>query len=416
MGLIGIVGGGVVGLCAGLDLLEAGHGVVLVDDDPRAQAPSWGNAGHVATEQVEPLASLESLRSVPGRLFTRGGPLAFPPGAIARWMPFGMRLLAASAPARFRAGCAAMRPLMAQALPAWQARVEAIGEPGLLRNDGHFVLWQDAAAAQAGQAAWEAADTGTATVRAATAPDLARLSALTTRPVAGAVHFSGTAQIADLGELRAALRAAFVRSGGTLVDEKAALVPDRDRKRIVRIAGRAPVLDAVDRVLVCAGIRSRALMEGLGHAVPMIAERGYHVRAKVEDGGWPADMPPVVFEERGMIVTRYRTCVQAASFVELGDPDAPADPRKWERLETHIAQLGLPVAGPFARWMGCRPTLPDYLPAIGRSARLDNLFYAFGHQHLGLTLAPITARLVADMIGDKAQANTLAPFDLARFA
>jgi D-amino-acid dehydrogenase len=55
-----------------------------------------------------------------------------------------------------------------------------------------------------------------------------------------------------------------------------------------------------------------------------------------------------------------------------------ADPRKWERLETHIAQLGLPVAGPFARWMGCRPTLPDYLPAIGRSARLDNLFYAFG--------------------------------------
>ncbi|HIQ17816.1 MAG TPA: FAD-dependent oxidoreductase, partial [Novosphingobium capsulatum] len=111
VGLIGIVGGGVVGLCAGLDLLEAGHGVVLVDDDPRAQAPSWGNAGHVATEQVEPLASLESLRSVPGRLFTRGGPLAFPPGAIARWMPFGMRLLAASAPARFRSGCAAMRPL-----------------------------------------------------------------------------------------------------------------------------------------------------------------------------------------------------------------------------------------------------------------------------------------------------------------
>jgi D-amino-acid dehydrogenase len=66
--------------------------------------------------------------------------------------------------------------------------------------------------------------------------------------------------------------------------------------------------------------------------------------------------------------------------------------------------------------MGCRPTLPDYLPAIGRSARLDNLFYAFGHQHLGLTLAPITARLVADMIEDTAQAGTLAPFDLARFA
>jgi D-amino-acid dehydrogenase len=174
-------------------------------------------------------------------------------------MPFGMRLLAASAPARFRAGCAAMRPLMAQALPAWQARAEAIGEPGLLRNDGHFVLWQDAAAAQAGQAAWEAADTGTATVRAATAPDLARLSALTTRPVGRGARARPRLPIwANCAALRAGLRAQRRNTGRRKGGARSRQGSQADRAdRRARL-----VLDAVDRVLVCAGIRSRALMEG----------------------------------------------------------------------------------------------------------------------------------------------------------
>lgn len=116
-----------------------------------------------------------------------------------------------------------------------------------------------------------------------------------------------------------------------------------------------------------------------------------------------------------MIVTPYGDTVQAASFVELGEIDAPADPRKWERLEAHVAELGLPMHGPFTRWMGARPTLPDYLPAIGRSRRVPNLLYAFGHQHLGLTLAPITAELVTALAGETEPHIDITPFDLERF-
>lgn len=116
-----------------------------------------------------------------------------------------------------------------------------------------------------------------------------------------------------------------------------------------------------------------------------------------------------------MIVTRYANVVQAASFVEFGRVDAPPDPRKWERLESHVRALGLAMAPPFTRWMGARPTLPDYLPAIGRSRRAPNLIYAFGHQHLGLTLAPITAELIAALVDERPPAIDLTPFDLTRF-
>ncbi|WP_243652755.1 FAD-binding oxidoreductase [Novosphingobium sp. PhB165] len=404
-----VVGGGVVGLSVGIELLDAGEAVTLIDDDGAAgnsaQAASWGNAGHIAVEQVEPLASMEMVRALPGRLFLRGGPLAFPPAAMAAWMPFGLRLLAASAPSRFRKGCAALRPLMDGAMPAWVALAERIGAPDLLRQDGHFVLWSDPRKAQAGKAAWESADTGPARVEAASPAEREALGKLGVFPVAGAVRFSGSGQIADLTALRDALRAAFAARGGMIVGARA----------VVRQAGGKVAVEGVeaDRVVISAGVRSRGIMEALGHKAPMIAERGYHIRA--DAAGWPEDMPPVVFEERSMIVTRYRDCLQAASFVELGTVDAPADPRKWERLEQHVAELGLPVSGPFRRWMGCRPTLPDYLPAIGRSAKADNLYYAFGHQHLGLTLAPITGKLVAAMMAGEQPAVPLESFDIRRF-
>ncbi|SEJ24164.1 D-amino-acid dehydrogenase [Sphingobium sp. AP50] len=406
MGRIAIIGGGVVGLSTGIALLDAGQAVVLVDDDADGQAASWGNAGHIAVEQVAPLASLSLLRSVPGRLFAWGGALDFPLSAIGAWLPFGLRLMAAARPAQFRHGSDVLRGLLEQAMPAWTDLATRIGAPDMVRQEGHYVVWHGADAAAAGRKGWEAADTGIARVHDVSQAELAGLSQLGAQPIAGAIRFSGSGQIADLVLLRQALRTAFLAQGGEIVGRRATM--RRSGRRI-----EVPGVEA-DRILVCAGVHSRALMEAVEHKVPMIAERGYHIRADAAD--WPAEMPPIVYEERSMIVTRYRNSVQAASFVELGRIDAQADPRKWERLEGHVAELGLPMRGPFTRWMGCRPTLPDYLPAIGRSQKADNLFYAFGHQHLGLTLAPITARLMTGLVTGAEPAVSVAPFDLTRYA
>ncbi|MCJ2185766.1 NAD(P)/FAD-dependent oxidoreductase [Novosphingobium beihaiensis] len=403
---VAVAGGGVTGLCCALELLDAGHGVTLIDNDPDGLAASWGNAGHIAAEQVEPLASVKTLRSFPQRLFLRGGALALPPSGISAWLPFSLRLIAASRPARFRKGADALRALLGAAMPAWldlAARVEA---EDLVRQDGHLVAWMDGQAARKGTAAWIAGDTGSVEVSPATAGDLEVLGRLCGRPVGGAARFAGSGQIADLGALRLALRTAVEARGGEIVAGEA----------VVRGTGGKAQVEGVeaDAVVVCAGVRSGGIMAGLGHKVPIVAERGYHIRA--EAPLWPEDLPPVAFEERATIVTRFRDCVQAASFVEFSHADAPPDPRKWERLERHVAELGLPVKGPFRRWMGCRPTLPDYLPAIGRSQRLGNLFYAFGHQHLGLTLAPVTGGLIRALVTGEEPAMPVAPFDVERFA
>jgi D-amino-acid dehydrogenase len=395
----------VVGLACGLALARAGHRVTLLEPDADRAAASWGNAGHIATEQVAPLASPAAVRSAPRRLFVRGGALDLPLGRIADWLPFAVRLVGRSTPARFAAGSVALGGLLRESMPAWERLTASIDAPHLLAQDGHLVAWESVATAQAGRAAWAAADTGTASFRDADAGELAAIGAVTQAPVAGAIRFSGSGQIRDLAALAAALERAFLRAGGRILREQA-------RLSIINGVALVPGHPA-SMVLVAAGIGSRALMEATDHRTPMVAERGYHIRAAADH--WPANLPPLVFEDRSMIVTRYADCVQAASFVELNAPDAPPDPRKWERLEAHVRALGLPITGPFRRWMGVRPTLPDYLPAIGRSHRARNLLYAFGHQHLGLTLAPITAELVAALARGEAPAVDLTPFDLDRF-
>ncbi|WP_342666983.1 FAD-binding oxidoreductase [Sphingomonas taxi] len=402
---VAILGGGVVGLSAAVTLARAGHAVTVIDRDADRQAPSWNNAGHIAVEQVAPLASPASVASAWRRRFAAGGALDLPPAMARDWLRFLPRYLAASRPSRFRHGSAALGGLLATAMPAWRRLVAAIDAPALLREDGHLVVWNDRHSAARGAAAWRAADIGVATIADAGPDDRARIAAVAAVPVAGAIRFTGSGQIGDLAALAAALEAALIAAGGRIV-RAAATLTVRD--------GRAAVAGhAADLVVVAAGIGSAPLVAAAGHVAPLIAERGYHIRAAAD--AWPADCPPLVFEDRSMIVTRYAGHVQASGFVEFGNAAAPPDPRKWQRLEAQVQALGLAMRPPFTRWMGARPTLPDYLPAIGRSTRAPNLLYAFGHQHLGLTLAATTGEIVAALVADQPAPIDLAPFSLNRF-
>ena len=406
-----VIGGGLVGLSCALQLQLSGMRTTVVDPATTRRSASWGNAGHLAIEQVEPLASQKTLRSFPQRLFSRGGALSLPPRDFATWLPFALRFIRSSAPGRFAAGTQALRPLLAAAIPAWRQLAKTAGAQHLIAEAGHFVVWETPAAATAGRAAWRAVDIGTASWRDATAEEIAVLSAQMSRPLAGAIRFQGTGQIIDLGELAACLSKHLMHAGGS---QRAARV----QRLIADGSNAAALLDggevlSADVVVIAAGVASGTLLRSLGYHVPIIAERGYHIQSATAD--WPAGLPPVVFEQRSMIVTPFRSGLRAASFVEFARAQSPADPRKWARLRSHVAELGLPFREPCSEWFGARPTLPDYLPALGRSRRAANLLYAFGHQHLGLTLAAITGELIAALARRESTTIDVTPFDLERF-
>ena len=400
-----VVGGGIVGSCAALAIARAGLGVRHVaPDDP--EPASWGNAGHLATEHVEPLASLKLVRTLPRRLFSRGGPVAFVPRDVAAWLPWSLRLLAASAPGRFRAGTAALATLTADAIPAWR-RLLGPDADALIREQGHLVVWEGRDAQERGMAALARSATGATTYAPAGARDRAALATQLQLTAFGAARFTGTGQVTDPGLLLRRVRRFADEAGVERIARHARSVQGGARPGVVLDDGTRIAADAV---LVAAGVWSAPLLRAAGIPAPLIAERGYHVG--FDRPGWPMDLPPLVLDDRAVVVTRFGDRMRATSFVEFGRPQTPPDPRKWDRLEHHLREVGLLDGGCVTRWMGCRPTLPDYLPGIGGD-EVAGLYYAVGHAHLGLTLAARTGEIVRDMIAGQAPPPPI--FALARF-
>ncbi len=395
---VAVIGGGVVGMCTALALQERGLSVCVADPHEMSRQASWGNAGRIAVESSEPPASMATLAALPQSLFCGGGPVALPPRSIGTWLPFGLRVLAASTPRRTARGREALGSLLSMAVPAWRKRLQAIGASHLLVESGHYSVWESGERSAKGRAAWQR-NSGSCTVAELDAAEWKTLQNALRVRVADALKFSGSASIVDLTELYTATRAAVTKRGGRFVGPFASI---------------AAASCVADSIVVAAGVGSAKLLVPLGYTVPLIAERGYHLEQ--QDASWPAALPPIMFEDRSIAVTRFRNALRMTSFVELTTVDAPPDARKWKRLRRHAAELGLPMDRKATEWMGSRPTLPDYQPAIGQSRRQGGLYYAFGHQHLGLTLGALTGELVAELVAEGRSRVDLGAFDLDRFA
>lgn len=400
-----------IGAACALRLQSAGFAVTLIDPGDQRRAASFGNAGHIATEQVSPWASWRNLRTFPGRLFGVGGALDFRWRDIGAWAPWSIRFLAACRSEAFLRGEHALTGLLADAMPAWRRLAHLAGRPDIIRANGHNVVWMTSRGADAGRSSWERAKTGVAEFRAMTPDELDRYAPVVRAPPVAGLSFSGTGQVSEPQAARDALLNAFVQAGGETQQGSIAGL-SAGRHVIARRSGGG--VHESDAVVVCAGAWSARLMGAFDVRAPLIGERGYSVQSRTH--AWPADLPPTVFEERSVIVSRFVSGLRASSYLEFGAPDAPADPRKWRRLQRHIRELGVQFDASPDCWVGPRPTLPDYLPAIGRLRTAGNVFYAFGHQHLGVTLAAVTAEKIEALVNYDQAMTDADPFRIERFS
>ena len=405
---IAIIGAGIVGCATAWALAREGRKVLLIDRSPPALAgASFGNAGHIATEQLQPLPSPTLLWRFWRELFLFGGPLHLP---AHRWLPLAPWMLRfAQAAFRQSRNTPALAALVRPAAEFLERYLREIGHQELLCRGGHYSVWLGPrSVAQAARALRNAQTLG---VRAAPAPEglLRTLAARAGAASATGCHFPDSAHVIGPRRLANALAEAAVGAGARFArTEVRELFPRGDRIGI-RIEDRVLTVGAA---VVCAGVESAPLLARFGVRAPLTAERGYHLEMP---GAPPLASAPVVYADHSVIVTPMDGRLRATSDLEFERHGAPPDPRKLERLRTRLRGLGYPCpSGP--GWVGSRPTLPDYLPAIGRAPGAAELFYATGHQHLGLTLAAPTAAVIAALVAHREPPIEAGAFDLRRFA
>jgi D-amino-acid dehydrogenase len=406
---IAVIGAGVIGSAIACALACEGRSVLLIDRAPPGEGgASFGNAGHIATELVEPLPSPSLLFGFWRELFAFGGVLDIPPRRLLKILPWATRF--ARSAFRRSANTRHLAPFVRPAVPALVEMLGEIGRADLIRQQGHYEMWLGGDAAQ--RARRQARAMEGLEVPTQPAPlglvESARRAAKAT--AAAGLWYPNCAHVLDpLEVVRAFAGAATARGASFQQRDVRSLHASDAGVQILTDAGPIRAGSAI----VCAGVWSAPLLTPFGLRAPLEAARGYHVQMP---GATPLVDAPLLYCDANILVTPMTGRVRATSFMEFAGADAPPDPRKPAWLRTKLGELGYTCDDATPSWVGPRPVLPDYLPAMGRVAVAPNVLYAFGHQHIGLTLAAVTARAMADLVAGRAPATDISAFDLKRWS
>jgi len=405
---IAVIGAGVIGSAIACALAREGRRVLLIDRAPPGEAgASFGNAGHIATELLEPLPSPALLYGFWRELFAFDGVLDIPVRRLATFAPWAARF--ARAAFQRAENTRHLAPFVRPAVPALVGMLGEIGHADLIRQHGHYQVWLGSDGERGARAQARAMDKLLVPTQPATREFLEVVRQAAGAKSAAGLWFPKCAHVLDPLEVVRAFAGAALQRGATyLPHDVRALRATGHGVQVMTESGSL----SVGAAIVCTGVWSAPLLQPFGLKVPMEAARGYHVQMP---RATPLADAPIVYSDANIVVTPMAGRLRATSFMEFSGADAPPDPRKPAWLRSKLRALGYSCDDLGPSWVGPRPVLPDYLPAIGRVAHLPNLLYAFGHQHIGLTLCAVTAQAMADLVAGREPGFDLSAFDLRRF-
>ncbi|QDL91015.1 FAD-binding oxidoreductase [Paroceanicella profunda] len=405
-----VLGAGMAGLGAALQLQRRGRDVALVDRRPPGRETSYGNAGIIQAEAMEPYAMPRGMAALLRIARGRDNSVHFHAGALPGHFGPLMRYWWHSGPSRHARATQAYSGLIARATQEHESLIEEAGAAALVRREGFRELYRDESAftAAAGLAEGLAARFGLK-VSVLDAETLRAAEPALRNGGVGAVHWRDPWTVSDPGGLVTAYAELFAARGGQFSEGDAATLAPRPGGgwRVETIDGPLEAEAAV----VALGPWSPALLGPMGYKVPMLRKRGYHMHYRA-----PIRLNlPLLDAANGYVMAPMAKGLRITTGAELAGAEASSSPvqlRRAERLAGELLTLGAPVEN--AAWMGTRPCMPDMLPVVGPAPRHRNLWFHFGHGHQGFTLGPTTGRLLAEMVAGETPFTDPGPFSPSR--
>lgn len=407
-----VLGAGMVGVSAALALQARGRDVVLVDRRGAAEETSHGNAGIIQREAVVPYAFPRDWRVVLDYVLNRR-----PEAHLHHWdlmglAPWLLSHFQNSAPDRVEATARAARPLVERCIDEHEALMRPAGIAGVIRRTGYLRLYRSAERLEADSVVAEAATARWGVITEhISASRLKELEPHLNGPIAGGLLKPQAVSVPDPGAVGKAYADLLRSRGGRFISADARAL-ERVGERW-RLASSEQAFEARD-VVVALGPWSNEVLRPLGIELPLIGKRGYHMHYAAR--GNATLSRPVFDVEGGYVLAPMTRGIRLTTGAEFARFDAPPTPVQVEQTEPRAREI-FPLGDAVDReaWLGRRPCLPDMLPVLGPVPGQKGLWLDFGHHHLGFTLGPVTARLLAEMMTGEAPFTDPAPYRPERF-
>lgn len=408
-----VLGAGMVGVSCALHLQARGRSVALLDRREPGLETSYGNAGIIQREAIEPYALPRSLGFLLSGLGNHRIDVRYHASAVLRLIGPLWSYYRNSGGSRYRAISREYETLIARSLDTHDELMRAAGAEALIAGRGYLTLFRSARELrECFQNADQRARSGVQHVKLSAA-DVAREEPGLQGPFAGAVRWTDPVAIRSPGDLVQAYARLFTERGGSVHLGEAMTLRRTDNGGWQVETARGTTLRA-DQAVVALGPWTTRLTERFGYQVPLIPKRGYHLHyTRLPDR--PLNHS-IIDGDHGFVVAPMKDGLRLTTGAELAWPDAPRTPGQIDAAE-RVARRAFPLGERVEAqpWMGTRPCLPDMKPVFGPVPNVDRLWCAFGHGHQGFTLGPITGELLAAMMTGHAPRVAVQPFSPARF-
>jgi len=414
---IAVIGAGIIGINCALELQSLGFQVTLIDKSGIGEGCSKANAGHFATEQVFPLAEPNLLWQFPKLLLDPLGPVSLSASYFPKALPWFGRFIWNMLASKRSKNSAAIKTLNKNAISYYQPLLKEAKAEALLTLKGSLLVFESSSEKTIKRYFEHYTNAGINVLL------LDRQQTLLLEPnlsknIQASLYFTEVGHSANPSAICTQL--------AKLAFTKGCEYKQAEVLHISHNSGGASLTTKeetliFDQVVVASGAWSKALLEPLGYALPIEAERGYSL-----------DLPPcknenqlsrpVASAERKFIMTPMAHGLRLAGTVEYAGLKQQANMKRADMLFknaqqvlTVLPEFNAQTAKAEQKWMGHRPSLPDSLPVIGQAPKHNNIFLALGHQHLGLTQGALTGKLIGQLITKQPTDIDVTPFCLSRF-
>jgi len=406
---VGIVGGGIQGISNALFLQKKGFEVTIFDrENPGSPAASYGNAGHFSPYASLSLNRTDILLDIPAMLMSSTGPLALKWNYVPKMIPWFMKFILNTSKNKMMHTAKNMHQILDLALPAYDELFDEVDIEGLVENKGILYIWNDQ-------------DLKSRELEINVRKELGVQQQLVNKKEIhdlepnikpfyhAGVYYPYARHTRNPKKILLKFFDLFLKKGGEYKKTDVKSIEFQDELPILKTdTGKF----SFDRVVVACGAFSKILTDNLEEKIPLDTERGYHVHFKDCDH---LLQRPVIFSNRGFGITPMEQGLRVVGTVEFGGLKNPLSKSRIKNLINNAKHMLGDLPDHEDEWLGFRPTLPDFLPVMGPSKNYKNVFYCFGHHHLGWTLGPISGKIVSGMIAKESTNLNLAPYSSIRF-
>ena len=407
---IGIVGAGIQGISNALFLQKKGFNVTIFDrDNPGSHVASYGNAGHFSPYASVPINRPDILSDIPAMLFGSTGPLAIKWNYLPKMIPWALQFVKNCTSKKMMHTATNMHQLLDLALPAYDELCDEIEIDGLVIKNGILYIWNDQNL-KSRELEINVRDQLGVDQQIVTPKEIHDLEPNIKPIYHGGVYYKNGRHARNPRKILLKLFDLFLKKGGKFLKMNIKNIDFNEEKPVFSSETQKFVFD---KIIITCGAFSKKLTDKLDEKIPLDTERGYHVHFKDCDNLLSR---PVIFQNRGFGITPMEQGLRVVGTVEFGGLDNPLSKSRIKNLINNAKHMLGELPEHEDEWLGFRPSLPDFLPVMGPSKNHKNIYYCFGHHHLGWTLGPISGKIISGMIANENTNLNLKPYSSLRFS